>query len=504
MHGSARPGHAKIALVVAALLTAACLAGCDDTTQKGRADGNDAPTATVAEPSADQAATAKIAWTAKLDVIGQPVEAGPALLVLSKTPRGTVELISLDPSTGRTNFHMPFHPGGTPTGVAMVPRATETDAGRHLSVLRRRDLDSAGPALVAVDVRTGDVVSSTPVAVDDYEACSDGHDVCWSGFESRPGGIVQSPFGPMRDVIPGSAPRRWDLESGRTSEKTLQEGALRVGDHDLYVRGEGRLAKLVRIPGTWRTAWTQSVSVLVANGVASKYGWSFQHDEETNVYVGSLGKPFPPKVVRRYERGKSVRIDYASRYVTAGIDGRAGKRLWLRRGADPWCSLIRSFPESQARTLCVVGGSRVDRKGEETTYDDLVVEIQGVDPRTGEVGWTYTLAGKDAERAYVDDRAPLAPYGVVLPGDDGPVALDERSGALEHVAADTVLLCPAGADMVTAYGEKRVAGTLYATCDPDGKSTTGGLSVFGAAALDGTGQTRFVSMPGRVVAYRLD
>ena len=314
---------------------------------------------------------------------------------------------------------------------------------------------------------------------------------------------MQSPFGPMPDIIPGSAPRRWDLESGRTTEKTLQEGALRVGDPDLFVLGEGRLARLVRIPGTWRTAWTQSVSVLIANGVASKYGWSFTHDDEENVYVGSLGKPFPAKLVRRYERGERVSMNYASRYVTAGIDGRAGKRLWLRKGADPWCSLIRSFSESEARTLCVVRGSRVDRKGEETTYENLVVEIQHVDPRTGKVGWNYRLTGKDAERAYVHERAPLAPHGVVLPGDGGPVALDQRSGALERVTDGAVLLCSAGGDMIKVYGEKRVSGTLYATCGPDGKATQGKLSTFGAAALGGTGGTRFVSMPGKVVAYRV-
>ena len=501
MLGSARPKHSTIALI-ATVLTVIGSSGCEEA--KPSATKDETVTArTVAEPSATQATPAKVAWTAKLDVISQPVEAGPALLVLTKTPRGTVELVSLDASTGRTNFRMPFHPGGTPTGVAMTPQATQTDAGRHLAVLRRTALDTDGPALVAVDVRTGEVVATTSYAMDDYAACSDGHDVCWSGYESRPGGIVQSPFGPMRDVIPGSAPRRWDLESGRVNEKTLQEGARKVGDPDLYTRGEGRLATLVRIPGTRETAWTQSVSVLVADGVAAKYGWSFAHDEEANVYVGSLGKPFPAGVVRRFEQGKRVRVDYRVRHVISGIDGREGKRLWTRRGADAWCPLVRSLPEVEARTLCVVEGARVDQKGEETTYDDLVLEMQGVDPRTGKIGWAYRLTGKDAKRAYVHKRAPLAPYGVVLPGDDGPVALDERSGARERVAPDAVLLCSAGGDTLEVYGETRASDTLYATCDRDGKPITGDLSVFGAAALDGSGRTRFVSMPGKVVAYDL-
>ncbi|GAB3038808.1 hypothetical protein GCM10011376_34190 [Nocardioides flavus (ex Wang et al. 2016)] len=501
MLGSARLQHGKIALTLAAaLLATACSSDGGDEQKDGTSD---AAGAAVEEASASQAEPAAVAWTAKLDVIGQPVEAGPSLLVLARTRGGSVELVSLDRTTGRTNFRMPYHPGGSPTGVTMVPRATETDSGRHLAVLRRYDPQAAGPALVAVDVTTGDVVASTPFAVDDYDACSDGSDVCWSGFESRPGGLIQSPFGMMRDIIPGSAPRRWDLESGRISEKTLQEGAMRVGEPDLFVRGEGRLAQLLRLPGTRRTGWSQSVGFVVGDGVDSTYGWSFAHDDDANVYVGSMGRPLPQELVRRYKRGKRVSIDYSSRYVTSGIDGRTGERLWQREGADAWCPLTRSLSETEARTLCVVSGSRVEVKGEDPTYRDLVVELQGVAPRSGEVAWTYTLAGKEAERAYVDERAPLAPYGVVLPSEDGPVALDQRTGALQLVADDAVLLCSGGPDRVTAYGTKRRAGTLYRTCDPLGRPSKGRLSVFGVSALSGDGDLRYVSMAGRVVAFEV-
>lgn len=501
MLGSARLHLARFALAAgAAMLTSACTAGSDDQDQAGSSGGVRA----VAEPSAAQAEQAEMAWTTKLDVIGQPVEAGSALLVLAKTPRRTVELVSLDRGTGRINFRMPYHPGGAPNGVAMVPQATETDAGRHLAVLRRFEPDADGPALVAVDVMTGAVVSSTPFAMDDYQACSDGHDVCWSGYPSRPGAMVSGPFGTFRDVIPGAAPQRWDLETGRITEKTLKEGAMRVGDPDLFAIGEGRLAQLVRLPGTRQTRWSQSVSVLVGDGVAAKHGWSFEHDSDAEVYVGSLGKPTAPKLLRRYEQGKKVKTSYTARYVIAGIDGRTGQHLWHREGADAWCPLVRSQPETGARTLCVVSGTRIDVKGAEATVKDLAVELQGVDPRSGETTWTFELVGKDAQRAYLDERAPFAPYGVVLPSEEGPVALDERTGELERVADDAVLLCSAGPDRVAAYGDRYAAGRLYEPCDPSGKPVSGDLSVFGASALAGTGETRYVSMPGRVVAYGVD
>lgn len=496
MLGSARPFRLMSGICLTVALVGSGCTGAKEDSPSGGAGGASG----ISEPSTAQSEPAAIAWSSKLQVVGQPVEAGPALLVLAKSGGGSIELVSLDQATGTTNFTMPFHPGGQPTGVTMAPRATETDAGRHLAVLRQSALGANGPALVAVDVETGTVVSSTPTAIDDYDACSDGHDVCWSGSPRRPGGIIDTPFGPMRDIIRGDAPTRWDLESGRTIEKTLQEGAMKVGDPDLYVRGEGRLATLVRIPGTKQTKWTQSASVLVADDVSAKHGWSFQHDKDDDVYVGSMGKPNPPRSVRRYQQGKRVRTDLDARYSVAGIDGRTGQHLWDREGADPWCPLIHS---SGARTLCVVSGLRIDQKKKDTTYDDLTVELQGVDPRTGDVGWTFTLTGEDAERAYVDGRAPLAPSGVVLPSDDGPVALDETTGELESVAADTVVLCAAGPDTVAAYGKDYVADTLYATCGPDGMPVDDELSVFGASALSGEGDVRFVSMPGKVVAYEV-
>jgi hypothetical protein len=504
MPGSARLQHAVIVCVVTTSLFAASDCTADRSGGNGDGQASSAASQPAKDPSEKQGAPAEIVWAAKLDVIGQPVEAGPAVLALVATNDGGVELVSLDRESGRVNFRMPYHPGGAATGVPMTPRATQTDAGRHVAVLRRHDPGAAGPALVAVDVTSGDILSSTPYAMDDYEACSDGHDVCWSGFPDRPGQIVDGPFGPFRDIVQGGAPRRWDLETGRIAEKTLKVGATRVGDPDLFALGEGRLATLVRLPGTRRTKWTQSVSVLVGDGVSAKYGWSFEHDADADVYVGALGKPLPPKLVRRYAQGKKVAMTYADRNVVAGIDGRTGQHLWDREGADAWCPLVRSLPETGPRTLCVVSGTRIDVKGAKPTTKDLSVEMQGVDPRSGEVTWTFGLAGEDAEWAYLDRRAPLAPYGVVLPSEDGPVALDERTGELERVGDDTVVLCSAGPATVAAYGKRYAAGRLYRACDPSGKAVTGELSLFGASALAGTGPLRFVAMPGRVVAYRVE
>lgn len=479
---------------VAGLLTA-CDGGEPSTPRDDGRPQESAPTAvSIAEPRASQSRPARTAWSRRIDAVGQPVTSGPAVLVLARAGSDGIQVISLDRRTGRENFRMPFHPGGLPPGVAMTPRATRTDSGRQLALVRRYEPGTPGPALVAVDVRTGAVVRSTSaVVIDDYDACSDGRDVCWSGYDNG-----MNMWGP----IPGGGPVRWDLETGRVLENEGQDAAMQVGD-DLYFRGEGRTAVLTRLKGSRRSVWTQSISLAVRDGADPRYGWTFEHDQDANVYTGALGQPPAANLLRQFKRGKRVEVDHARRYLTVGIDGRTGEQLWRRRGANPWCSLLRGIDEVAARTLCILEGASVQQEGRETKDKDLAVALEGIDPRTGETLWSHRLDGADAKAAYTDQRAPIAPYGVVLPSEEGPVALDMRNGELQRVDDDVVLLCSGGPDGLTAYGRDLNPGTSYRTCTPDGRPAKGKLSAFGAAAIDGSGRTRFVAMAGRVVAFRV-
>jgi hypothetical protein len=484
-----RTASITITVFVASLLTACDSSGPSKPPEDAPAE---APAAvSIADPKSSQSRPAKITWSRRIDAVGQPVDAGPAVLVLARVGSNGVELVSLDRVSGRENFRMPFHPGGLPPGVAMTPRATRTDGGRHLALVRRYEPGTPGAALVAVDVRTGAVVRSTSaIVIDDYDACSDGRDACWSGYDNG-----MNMFGP----IPGGGPVRWDLETGRLLENEGQDAAIQVGD-DLYFRGEGRTAVLTRLKGGQRSVWTQSASLTVREGADPRHGWAFDHDQDANVYNGSLGRPPAPKLLRQYKQGKRVEVDYTKRYLTVGIDGRTGEQLWRRRGANPWCSLLRDDPEVAARTLCVVEGASVQQAGRDPRDKDLAVTLEGIDPRTGEPLWSHRL---DGANAYTDEKAPIAPYGVVLPSSEGPVALDMRDGELQQVGDGVVLLCSAGPDTVTVYGVGRSAGTVYRTCTPDGRPARGKLSAFGAAAIEGQGATRIVAMDGRVISYKL-
>ena len=189
--------------IASAVLVASLLAACDGgqpSTPRGDAQPQEsAQTAVaIAEPQSSQSRPAKAVWSRRIETVGQPVAAGPATLVLAKAGGNAIELLSLDQRTGRENFRMPFHPGGLPPGVALTPRVTRTDAGRHLAIVRRYEPGTPGPALVAVDVRTGAVVRSTSaVVIDDYDA--------WSGC--RRGQARASPPRRGRDRCEGSRRR---------------------------------------------------------------------------------------------------------------------------------------------------------------------------------------------------------------------------------------------------------------------------------------------------------
>lgn len=486
----------RISAITMATLAFAVFSGCDDARPMEGSKGEGTTKqrqgeAPVAAPDSSQQQAAEVLWSRRIDVIGQPVDAGRAVLVLARAGGDRVELVSLDRRTGRRNFATPFHPGGLPTGVAMTPKVTRTNAGRYLAVVRRNEIGAPGPALVAMDVTTGRIVASTDSAIDDYDACSDGTDVCWSGYE---GGTDQ--FGPL----PGGGPTRWDIESGRLVENDGQEGARMIGT-DLYFRGDGRTSTVSRLKGGQRTVWTQSASLAVAPGVNPDYGWSFERDKDSGVYVGSLGRPFAPALVKRFERGKRVVFSYRSRYLTVGIDGRTGEQLWRRPGANSYCPLLPSDPTLAARVLCVVGGSSINEKGAEPRDKGLTVELRGIEPQSGEMVWTRELTQKAEKLAYSDNRAALAPFGVVLASDEGPVALDMRTGDVRMVDQSAILFCDASPETVTVYGSERSAGALYRLCTPDGRSATGPPSQYGVSALASAGDTRVVSLRGRVVAY---
>jgi hypothetical protein len=103
--------------ITVAVLVVSLVAGCDGTapsTPREKASLDTLTSVAIAEPQASQARNAKTLWSRRIDVVGQPVIAGHAALVLARTPGNGIELVSLDRGSGRKNFRMPFHPGGLP------------------------------------------------------------------------------------------------------------------------------------------------------------------------------------------------------------------------------------------------------------------------------------------------------------------------------------------------------------------------------------------------------
>ncbi|WP_244242538.1 PQQ-binding-like beta-propeller repeat protein [Nocardioides seonyuensis] len=486
-----RSNRAVPRVLVGIVAVAAASAGCS--WSGGNAESEAAPvssdsSATVLPADPRQLTKASRAWTREIPVVGQPELAGSTALVLAQAPGDRLKLMGLDVETGRTLFESSYHPGGLPSGVQLAPRFTQLADGRYVALLRSAEPGPRGSFVTALDVRTGNVVAEAALVSDDYDACADGHDVCVSGWQGSPD---------FYGIAEGRGPQRWDLKTDRMVESRGYQDAMAIG-RDLFWSGEGSTAHLSRIRGYRRPSWSVPVGQVFREGSSTSAGWSFEYDEPEDVYVGGVGRPASSGLLARYRRGHRVRFPLVSRYEAVGVDGETGERLWRKRGANPWCEFARGA--SEARTLCMIEGTSVQKMGEDAQVKGISMSISGVNPRSGAATWSVPLSEAGARRAYMDEVVPLTPYGGVVESARGQlISVDTRDGRLMAVSPDAVLLCERTSD-VKAYGVTR-SNPVYRLCTPSGKPADGPLSLWGAMAIEGSGHLRVVSQQGRVVAY---
>lgn len=79
-----------------------------------------------------------------------------------------------------------------------------------------------------------------------------------------------------------------------------------------------------------------------------------------------------------------------------------------------------------------------EEKGETLRYQDLAVEIDGYDPRSGATTWSVTATPRYARRMLDDDGLPLVAGGVSVETASGPVAVDLRDGTMREPSGNRV------------------------------------------------------------------
>ena len=430
-------------------------------------------------------------WTTKLDVIGQPVVAGPVAVVIARTERRGVEMVALDADTGKVRWRLPHSPGILSTYYSFEPVVVHTTSGQDRVIVQEPNrllLDGYSySAVKVVDPRNGQVLHETGqlASHEPLGECDDGQDVCGVGYA----GEYRQPF-------------RWNVTTGTITAlagvadaRDLGSGLFSTSDRpgeELFVLRRGK------------PAWRLSVVDLFGSRATSDRGWSFDDFDGVGVLVGTIGRAFPDGLVARYEAGDPVTYSVQQHQQLLGLDVRTGRVLWRLPRVQPSCVfVVLAHHEERPPVACLYEGTAREEKGEKKRYQDLGVELRGFDPRTGETTWSVVGTRRFARRLANDDDDAMVAGGVALETATGLVAVDLRAGTTRPLAGDLVLWCSGDAEQITLrHGGVRDGGHLYRRCTPDGTSTDGPLSREGVAAVPSVRGLRVVSVAGKVLGFR--
>lgn len=222
-----------------------------------------------------------------------------------------------------------------------------------------------------------------------------------------------------------------DVES--TEDATEELGALRPLGHGLYDMSDRSVARIVDEEQLWRR--TPSDMFSGAN-VSPDYGWSWQ--ESDNLLVGWFGTVVP------LETFTTDGVHEIAPAHLAGIDAQTGQTVWTAPG-DPNCFGLfpdtHSNPEAEQWVRCVTSGTRTVQN-EQTVDAAATITVEGFVPATGQSTWTVTLPAASA-RILTHDYpiVQLDDSVVVVPDDDGHMALDLTNGELTELEPDAVGWC---------------------------------------------------------------
>jgi hypothetical protein len=363
--------------------------------------------------------------------VTQPALAG-GLFVLYASAPGGLELIAVDPATGRTVWSHPASPAGTTQGVAPVVALTGP------GIVFLAPATGTLGRLTDVDVRTGAVVwQSEPRPFTTWPgACPDDPSAVCLSYQSN--------------VVDSGAELRFDAATGRPLPFTRIAGdGVRELGTGLLDPGDRFPDRLAAIRGG-SIAWNRPADRIFGHSVSSDNGWNFDRYADIGLYVGWLG-PDPDAV-----SGQKL-VTHLANNETVGFRIADGSVVWRARGAYACFTLpCPGVPEAGGFAGPDPNGSgasigvRLVQRGttREGIFDesfafsrDAGVTIQGFVPATGRALWGFD-AGRDID--LLDFTAPprTGLSTIVVPNPRGRLReLDVATGARRPIDATTPAWC---------------------------------------------------------------
>ena len=368
--------------------------------------------------------------------VTQPAPAGGLFVLYAAGPDRSLQLIAVDPGTGRTAWSRPASPSEVTPGEA----PSLTVVGDTVIYLGRGFATNA--AVTAVDARTGAIVWQT----------AEGDFTTWPAL--CPGNdaviCVSTAFIGLID----GGELRFDAATGRRLRSVRIPGldTPREVGPGLVDAGARDPERLVALRGGSQ-GWNRRLSGIFGAGVSTDFGWNFGRYDDVRLFVGSVG----PKPIVRHGR---TTFRYADER-TVGFRIVDGRPVWRARGFYA-CGTLPCQGESQAgydspgpetgRAVAlrlVATGSLSfgsDADAPLTLSKDARTRIEGFSPRTGRALWHFD-AGRNVGLLEFSVPAQTGASTMVIADAAGRLReLDLATGARRAVAADTTGWCRRGLD----------------------------------------------------------
>ncbi|HET6187827.1 MAG TPA: PQQ-binding-like beta-propeller repeat protein [Trebonia sp.] len=435
-----------------------------------------------AKPSATPAHAKPPAGWARTDLtpVTMPQLAGGRLVFYAEGGGG-IQVVGLDPNTGKTVWRDNASPGDTTPGVS----PTLGVAGSTVAFLSPVDNKIGSSQLVGVDAATGRRLWHTPTgAFEDWPApCSDApSDICTTGSFNADQALALR-FRASDGAQVGAAVLAYTA-GGREVGPDLYDPAARDPEVMEAVSGSS-------------VAWIRPLaSVFSSKGESTDWGWNFDRVPAAGLFVGSVGGP----PVSYTATSATVSI---ARAMTAGFRISDGSVAWQDPGTEYMCRLLPCPGQGQGGSAPTLGLRLRVTGTATTTLSDTTpklspggyVTIEGFDLATGKTRWSYD-AGPDG--ALMLGTLPVLSSEVVavpLPSGD-TVALNLATGEHEFVSPESAAWCGVGPDFKTQVGYPSAQGgkayersgfSGYRPCDALGDYTSGARTVpsFAGITVDG-------------------
>jgi hypothetical protein len=382
--------------------------------------------------------------TTPLDVVGGPVAAEGAAVVITADASHNLHVEGVAPDTGRVVWSHPYSMSAIIPGLAPTLYVLDND------VVDLVPVDQPGNALVdveGVNATTGAVAWHGPqhILVSDVPApCEQKKYFCVLGYNGSSSTAMA-----ILDPVTGTA-------------VALMQGPATAVDLDLYLT-DAQTPTLEALSATGTVAWTKTINELFGGpGYNPLDGWDFLAFGGTE--IGTAGATNPDH---------SNGLDDAK---TVGISLASGTTQWSRPGQFQ-CGGTLAFITPPLD--CVFSGSvaKAKQKVFPQSYKGLHLSLQGYDATTGAVTWTQPVADVGAlgngTTSFLD-----ATHLVARLPNGRQVLLDTSNGKTSALPAHDTLWCSTNG-LFKVDEEKdlnsaglRTYGTRFSPCTASGVAVT--------------------------------